>query len=361
MSEKAARLAKVAAAHFAQQMVTCGVPTFAREMAAFGVNNLNPSTRVGVHTLIAAGRLLADFNRRNRLERHIEESARNGHGLTKAQWDALPDADRDAMIADTRNMSSAVSWTNAVTALASLGVDIAGKVKPEMSDIASTAFADEVRNLVYMAMRDTLNGTFDTTTIRADAANKSRTNGRNMEWSAWWYGAMQTASSLATNSAVNFLSGEKSFELNGYGLRAPNGEALSPGAFAENAAWVAAVRAGFNTFVETAEAMIQGSYQSNQAKGQQQPAFSTKTDQVRVLDHGPTRLAWNGAGTSTGMLTDWLGNGASSAARLVLNALGQGVAFGGTYGWVNRTYQAHAGERAKQKAEAATPDVERGV
>jgi hypothetical protein len=363
LSEKFARLAKVGAAHFAQQVVTCGVPTFTREMAAFGVNNLNPSTRVGLHALITAGRLLADYNRRNRLERHINESARNGHGLTKAQWDALSDADRDAMIADTRNTSSAVSWTNAATALANLSIDITGTVRPEMNDIASTTFADEVRDLVYMGMRDTMNGTFDTTTIRADAENKSKTNVQNVQWSAWWYGAMQTASSLATNGAVNALSSKKNFELNGYELRSPDREALSSGAFAENSAAVAAVRAGFNTLVETAEAMIQGGYQSNQAKGKQQPAFSTKADQVRVLDHGPARMAWNSAGTSTGLLTDWLGKGASSTAQLVLNALGQGVAFGGTYGWVNQTYQAHAGERAKQKAEAAelaARDEERG-
>jgi hypothetical protein len=72
-----------------------------------------------------------------------------------------------------------------------------------------------------------------------------------------------------------------------------------------------------------------------------------------VLDHGATRLAWNGAGSVAGSLTAMIAPHVPDKYAPWINAAGQAVAFGGTYIPINHTYQAHAGDRSAQRADDA--------
>jgi hypothetical protein len=360
---KALRIASVTVAQLGQQTVTCFVPTVVREMAAIGVSTTmeaHPKAALGLQTAIGGARIAADYYRRHRLERHIDDATANGHGLTADQWDAQTPEQQAAMRANTRWHSNVVTAANLASVAGNLGIGIAG-IHAGSSPMTSTALGNEVRNLAYMATRDTLSGSGSATTVRpGPGMAPAGTNPVDMRKSAFAYGALQGASSVVSQVAVSAFEKANDLHLDGEVLTDGAGRLLPLGKAARSATQIGMIRAAANALAETAESIEQSVFQSNEAKGRIEVKLATNKDQVRVLDHGATRLAWNGVGSVAGTLTGLI-SAPTALAKTGINAVGQVAAFGATYISVNHTYQAHAGDRKAQRvadSEIANPDVE---
>lgn len=360
-----------ALSHFAHQMVTCFGPTFAREFGAEAAATYlhdKPFVQVAVSAAMTIARVGADHLRSARMNPYIAEAARNGHGLTQDQWDALTDGEKDQKIAATRKQNKDVQAMQHLTGALSLGLTVVGAVVghkvPLLRDLGSTAMANELRNGIYAFMRDGQNAYMNSVSVRPGGSGQSaRTNNANMESSAKVYGGTQAAGSIASGYLGALRNRAAGVTLSGQVARNSAGDLLHGAELGQHVAGVAAIRAGVNTLIETFEAWLQARHQATQTGGIQQTNWGTNNDPTRLADHSVVRVAWNGVGSLMGQVTGLLGlagefNGQQHVQQVV-NAIGQAMAFGLSYKAVNHTYQAHAGVRGARRAENAARDLER--
>lgn len=361
-----------AVSHFAHQMATCFIPTFAREFGAEAAATFLHDHRfvqVAVSAAVVLARVGGDYRRSAELNNYIEEAARNGHGLTPNQWGALTGGERERLINRTREQNTGVRIMQHLSGILSLGLTVAGAVAgdrvPGLADLGATATANELRNVIYAFMRDGENASMSSVSVRPGGDGQSaRTNRERMNTSAGVYGGTQAAGSLVSGYAGAAYNSAMGVHLSGQVARNAAGQLLGGGEFARHIAGVGAIRAGVNTMIETFEAWLQARHQAEQTGGVQQMNWGTNNDFRRLGDHSVTRVAWNGIGSLMGQTTGLLGLAHTFSGQQHvqqgLNAIGQALAFGLSYVSINHTYQAHAGVRGQIRNERRGTDEEQG-
>jgi hypothetical protein len=356
------------AAHVVQQLVTCFWPTVFREVGGAAVATTlreSPKIRLGMHAGIAACEAVGEFVRRDRLTTNIEEAARTGNGIQKGDWQRMPPQEQRKLIDETKLMSLTVTIFQALTTVANLGLSAAAVVSdnPALNDAATNALAGEVRNLIYMFMRDYGNGKFCTTRVVPPPGGETApTNERNLRLSAVLYGLATAAGTGATQIPSTFINNAQGVSTHGLIRTATDGSQLSVRQLVANLAATTTVAGAANSCVEIFEAFLQNTLQARQAGGQQEAVLIWKNDALRVLDHGQLRILWNRYGTMAGMLLTvaMYGRNVSQPDQIASNAASQGLAFGLTYIMINFLYQAHAGVRSAEAAASRASEVERG-
>lgn len=347
------RCAKMVAGHVMFQAVSCGVPTFMREVVATAISEglkSRPGVALGIQGALVAGKFVAEYNRRDLLARHPDEAAASAHGLTAEQWSSKTPVEQEALRKNVRLHSNIITGMQLVTSAGQLALGGYGVHHPA-SGIAQTTAAGEFRNLIYGLLREPLQGQYGLTTT----SGAPQTNGKNLAVSAGYYSLLQGAGSVANSLIAHKLGLNKDVAIATNTITSLGGAQLDKGTVIALAATVAFTRGAVNTVLETIEAIAQGEMQTKQARDagqsdtQQKWAVTRKKgDMARTADHAVVRHGWNNTATmiSTAITAGLDAAGyANPIGRGAASAVGQSFAFGASYFSVNRIYQAHAGER----------------
>lgn len=384
------RAVGIAGAHLMQQAITCGIPTFAREMAFIGLTAKlaeNPGVAAGLQAAMTAINVAGHVIRHRRMDRNPEAAARGFHGMTKPQWDAAPPEQQAAMMERQQRSSRWVTQMHAAAMVVNTGAMIAGLAQPGNEQarlFLATSAASDVRNLVYAAMRETGQASFSVVGLQAPNASGG-VNDQRMSTSAFAYTVSQALGSYGADAILN--QARPDIRASGGIIRAAaaGAELASGPALFKMAAVVAGVRAFANTLGEVQDAYLGKHHEASQAGGKQvfSPAlpgakqyaekknalmeanggnvstlqlaqlrvqtFRENVDISRLLDHSPARMAWNGTAATAADLASLM---APSNLRTALSSFGVAMVFGVSYKPVNQTYQAHAAVRSQVRVDA---------
>jgi hypothetical protein len=394
----------IAGAHLMQQAITCGIPTFAREMAYVGLTMKlaeNPGIAAGLQAAMTAINVAGHVIRHRRMDRNPEAAARGFHGMTKPQWDAAPPEQQAAMMERQQRSSRWVTQMHAAAMVVNTGAMIAGLAQPGSEKarlFLATSAASDVRNLVYAAMRETGQASFSVVGLQAPNASGG-VNDQRMSTSAFAYTVSQALGSYGADAILS--QARPDIKVSGGIIRTAAAELASGPALFKMAAVVAGVRAFANTLGEVQDAYLGKHHEASQAGGKQvfspsmpgaaqyaqkkqalltatqQPAgeggassatpggqgtvstlqlaklrvqaFRDNVDISRLLDHSPARMAWNGTAATAADLASLM---APSNLRTALSSFGVAMLFGVSYKPVNQTYQAHAAVRSQVRVDA---------
>ncbi|HEY9106131.1 MAG TPA: hypothetical protein VIN58_05595, partial [Roseateles sp.] len=398
------RAVGIAGAHLMQQAITCGIPTFAREMAYIGLTMKlaeNPTVAAGVQAAMTGINVLGHVIRHRRMDRNPEAAARGFHGMSKAQWDATPPDQQAAMMERQQRTSRHVTQMHAAAMVVNTGAMIAGLVRPDNEtarQFLATSAASDVRNLIYAGMRESLQASFSLVGL-SKGSNSSGVNDQRMSTSAFAYTVSQALGSYGADAILN--QARPDIRASGGIIRTAGAEMASGPALFKMAAAVAGVRAFANTLGEVQDAYLGKHHEASQSGGKQvfkpamageaqytnkkqallkamQPpvveggsstappanepklptsqlvkmrvqAFRENIDISRLLDHSPARMAWNGTAATAADLASLM---APSNLRTALSSFGVALLFGTSYKPVNQTYQAHSAVRSQVRTDA---------
>ena len=398
------RAAGIAGAHLMQQAITCGIPTFAREMAYVGLTMKlaeNPGIAAGLQAAMTAINVAGHVIRHRRMDRNPEAAARGFHGMTKPQWDATPPDQQAAMMERQQRTSRHVTQMHAAAMVVNTGAMITGLARPDSENarlFLATSAASDVRNLIYAAMRETAQASFSIVGLQAPNASGG-VNDQRMSTSAFAYTVSQALGSYGADAIIS--QARPDIRASGGIIRTAAAEMASGPALFKMAAAVAGVRAFANTLGEVQDAYLGKHHEASQAGGKQvfspsmpgaaqyakkkaalleamQPpageggastsqaaspakastlqlaklrvqAFRENVDISRLLDHSPARMAWNGTAATAADLASLM---VPSNLRTALSSFGVAMLFGVSYKPVNQTYQAHAAVRSQVRVDA---------
>ncbi|MDR7149955.1 hypothetical protein J2W49_001910 [Hydrogenophaga palleronii] len=378
----------IAGAHLMQQAVTCGIPTFAREMAFIGLTMKlaeNPGAAAGVQAAMTAINVAGHVIRHRRMDRNPEAAARGFHGMTKPQWDATPPDQQAAMMERQQRNSRWVTQMHAAAMVVNTGAMIGGLAQPGNENarlFMATQAASDVRNLIYAALRETGQASLSMVGLQAPNASGG-VNDQRMSTSAFAYTVAQAAGSYGADAIVSHARPD--IRASGGIIRTAAAELASGPALFKMAAVVASVRAVANTLGEVLDAGMAKHHEASQAGGRQVfspgmpganqyaqkkrelmaasegnvsalqlaqlrvQTFRENVDISRLLDHSPARMAWNGTAATAADLASLM---APSNLRTALSSFGVAMMFGASYKPVNQTYQAHAAVRSQVRVDA---------
>lgn len=382
------RAAGIAGAHLMQQAITCGIPTFAREMAYVGLTMKlaeNPGIAAGLQAAMTAINVAGHVIRHRRMDRDPEAAARGFHGMTKPQWDATPPDQQAAMMERQQRTSRHVTQMHAAAMVVNTGAMITGLARPDSENarlFLATSAASDVRNLIYAAMRETAQASFSIVGLQAPNASGG-VNDQRMSTSAFAYTVSQALGSYGADAIIS--QARPDIRASGGIIRTAAAEMASGPALFKMAAAVAGVRAFANTLGEVQDAYLGKHHEASQAGGRQvfSPSmpgakpfaekkqalleanggqastlqlaklrvqtFSENVDISRLLDHSPARMAWNGTAATAADLASLM---VPSNLRTALSSFGVAMLFGVSYKPVNQTYQAHAAVRSQVRVDA---------
>lgn len=378
----------IAGAHLMQQAITCGIPTFAREMAYVGLTMKlaeNPTMAAGLQAAMTAINVAGHVIRHRRMDRDPEAAARGFHGMSKPQWDAAPPEQQAAMMERQQRSSRWVTQMHAAAMVVNTGAMVAGLAQPGSEKarlFLATSAASDVRNLVYAAMRETGQASFSVVGLQAPNASGG-VNDQRMSTSAFAYTVSQALGSYSADAILS--QARPDIKVSGGVIRTAAAELASGPALFKMAAVVAGVRAFSNTLGEVQDAYLGKHHEASQAGGRQvfSPSmpgagqyaqkkrellaasegnvstlqlaklrvqtFRENVDISRLLDHSPARMAWNGTAATA---ADFASLMAPSNLRTTLSSFGVAMLFGVAYKPVNQTYQAHAAVRSQVRVDA---------
>ncbi|SMQ94872.1 Hypothetical Protein NBC2815_01526 [Xanthomonas fragariae] len=342
------------AGHSLQQLATCGIPTFAREVTMLNIYRLlanskfareNPFAIVGMQSVVSMMAILAHAKVRQPRMRRDQIAAVKGHfGLSDAQWDALPEAEKTEKMAIQRADSRRVSANQVIAEGGFLTMTSLAAANGDCT-IPSQVLATQLRNIVYAGMRELMQASVKLVATRGPST--SGVNDQNMS-------SMATAYSLTTLLSISSANLAAESIKSSIELRIP-GHTSEFGEFAA----IAAVRAVFNSAVEVVDAALAKHYETKQVGGEQIFNVGDKlpmTDHDRVLDHSIARFSWN---QLAGMINLAMQNVAMSSnlaaqnasASNFLYATSTAASYGLSYRNTNQTYQAHARVRSAVAAQ----------
>jgi hypothetical protein len=362
-----------------QQVVTCFLPTVAREVVHLKIAQ-DLAEKPGVALAIQGGLYLlhmgAEVNRHRRLKEHSDVAARAFHGLTQPQWDAKTPEQQAALVDRMLNTSigSAALYTTA-TAI-NLTVSAVFRDDPEHMHLAGVYAARDVRNIVYAVGRDSLQAMFGMTSrTPGDNATNGVTPGR-LAMASLTYGAVQSVISLANTEGIeDILPG---------GIELKSGAVLRANSAARNAGQsmtdvleangtdihrlqfeIAFLRGATNAPGEVIDALQLPIHEAYLAGGtshvEWDPQTSDGRDVTRLASHSVVRVDWNKvAGTADPLLSLWRpsSDDHTEIKKYTLPAIG-GVLWGVTYAPVAQLYQAHASVRREmRRLDEAAQDIE---
>lgn len=352
-------LAAVLAGHTLQQAVTCGIPTFAREMVAMGLTMSlaeRPNLAAGLQAGMTVINIAAQVMRHHQIKRHPDVAARGFEGLSEAQWRDKTPQEQQAIRDRQQASSREVTYMHLAAMVVNAGVTAYGLASGNGVLVASSV-ASDVRNLVYAGMRESLQASFGMVGLDAPRSS-SGVSPDGMNFAAAVYGGAQAAAPYLQNYLTNVVSpdalsvaGSVVSYTQDHGL-IKAGELVGVNTtLATVAAKASLVRAAVNTLAEVLDAYQLKHQEAKGAGGTQKwsPEI-TGVDYARLMDHSPARMAWNGFAGSVGDLTTFMKN---SDLKSMLSNFGTALAFAVTYKPISQTYQAQAAVRSHVRSQAA--------
>ncbi|KQV99276.1 hypothetical protein [Rhizobacter sp. Root1221] len=352
-----------------QQVVTCFLPTVAREVVHLKIAQdlaEKPVVALAIQGGLYVLHMGAEVNRHRRLKEHPDVAARAFHGLTQPQWDAKTPEQQAALVNRMLNTSigSAALYTTA-TAI-NLTVSAVFRDDPENMHLAGVYAARDVRNIVYAVGRDSLQAMFGMTSRTAgDNPTNGVTPGR-LAMAALTYGAVQSVISLANTEGIeDILPG---------GIELKSGAVLRANSAARNAGQsmsdvleangtdihrlqfeIAFLRGATNAPGEVIDALQLPIHEAYLAGGtshvEWEPQLSDGRDVTRLASHSVVRVDWNKvAGTSDPLLSLWRpsSDDHTDIKKYTSPVIG-GALWGVTYAPVAQLYQAHASVRREMR------------
>lgn len=349
-------------AQLAQQAITCGGPTFMREQVSMqlfsALREKHPALAVCLQVGMSAATIWAHTHvREGRMDRATEHNVGvAGHmGVSRDEFAALPADVRARKNADHQGHSRSVTRTQITAETLFAAVAVAGLATGN-HDLTARLFATQMRNLVYAASRESGQATLAFT--RSSGATHG-VNEQNITKMACAYSAMTLAMGMAGDALAHRLLPEGQ-KISGGGVSGHDGKQLTGLALQKAIALVATVRAICNTSTELIDASLGKHFENSQVGGQQSAqrlnaaALLPRKDYQRLLDHSPTRMAWNNSASAASLIfqqvTGAHGHPAAGVTSFLNNTV-SAAAFGLMYPMINQTYQAHA----KIRAEVANP------
>ncbi len=350
------------AGHALQQAVTCGATTFAREevfMHAYNamlpiLQDQGAPALMAAQVAVSGTKIAANLYRHSRLDHPDPEAGVRGHfGLSPEQWQSKTPTEKAALTAEHKSDSRNVT-RNEIVADAAFLVMSALSHSHGDGALAARVLATQMRNLTYAASRETLQATVSTTT----SSNGTSTHGVNsdhMNANAWTYSAMTLAMGYLQDAVIGHAlpAGQSAA---GPTVNDEHGKPLTGAALNSAINTVAGIRALANTAIETVDA-YRGKHASLAEVGDTQKLQTDASkllplkDYERLLDHSPARLSWNNISGALPLALDTLTKGkVSPAVSQFFNNAGAAAMFGLTYETVNKTYNAHATNRAARAA-----------
>jgi hypothetical protein len=350
------------AGHALQQAVTCGATTFAREeVFMHAYNAMLPMLQdhgapalMAAQVAVSGTKIAANLYRHSRLQHPDPEVGVRGHfGLSPEEWQRKTPTEKAALTAEHKSDSRNVT-RNEIVADAAFLVMSALSHSHGDGALAARVLATQMRNLTYAASRETLQATIATTT----SSNGTSTHGVNsdhMNANAWTYSAMTLAMGYLQDAVIGHAlpAGQSAA---GPTVNDEHGKPLTGAALNSAINTVAGIRALANTAIETVDA-YRGKHASLAEVGDTQKLQTDPSkllplkDYERLLDHSPARLSWNNISGALPLALDALTKGkVSPAVSQFFNNAGAAAMFGLTYETVNKTYNAHASNRAARAA-----------
>ncbi len=360
--------ALAAAGQTVQQMATCGVPTYLREVVfmhtysalADGLAKNSPGAALALQAAISLASVATQvYVRQPRLERLGAESsvAVRGHfALSEPQWNALTPDKQDALRHQMKRDSRNVTRNQIAAEVIYLGLGALGATRNDGA-LSARILATQLRNILYAVCRESLQASLSMT----DKQGQTKTHGINpsdMAILGWAYGAMTLSMGFVQDAvSPNVLPPGQT--LSSPALLGADHQPLQGDPLAASIQSLAGTRAAFNTVIAILDNHLQKHFDTQNAGTTQRlsPSLPLK-DYGRVLDQSPARVAWTSLASAINMAGGELLHGVlPSALRGFLGNAGSAAAMGLAYRTMNQTFQAHASVRKAldSQAENANP------
>ncbi len=373
--------------HALQQMITCGLPTMAREEAFIEAYNQllphlvekHPTAAVTLQAVISLANVALQHHLREpRLMRQTEPDAQPQSGsiqpgevAVRGQFGLSPDqanvikrdkpAEWARLSQQTVKDSKRVSGQQVMAEVLNVGMSLAGVLSGNPA-LTARVMSTQLRNVIYAGARESLQATGSLVASRKGTPGYG-VNDDNMSTNAAWYTLNTLAMGMLQDGLIQKAL-PKGYSVSGPEIRDAAGQRLTGKALHEMGAIVSALRSACNAFIETGDAFLGKHYDSKQVGDTQKfaPSLPMK-DYARLLDHSIARLSWNNFANSSTLASQQIlaaitkGHTSPVLSSLFNNA-GTAAAFGLTYKMVNQIYQAHSkvrGAIAAAPAESPAP------
>lgn len=308
--------AKAFAGHAIHQTVSVGLPTFARELLAYGVMKAASTASMPVAVSAQAGVGLVNFGlqvvREIRERRNPDEAARAFHSLTPEEWQAKTPEQKEKLLATQRLASRMVTQYQVVASMGNMGLMIKGYAEGDIA-AAVRPLGTEVKTTFYALSRDTLQATFRMVGHDADPAPAGLA-GQAMMAAAAGYAMANTATAFAGDALKGQLvplQGDATKTLLGIPDPATGRLLMSPSEAWATTAKTAAISAAMNVVAETVDWHNRTEQELRQVGARQyfDGPHITADDYGRLLDQSTSRAA----------LINFLNTAASAAGLAVHN------------------------------------------
>ncbi|MBD8094606.1 hypothetical protein IFT48_31910 [Pseudomonas fluorescens] len=350
------RTTLAAAGQTLQQMATCGVPTYLREVAfmhtysalADGLAKKSPGGALALQAAISLASVATQiYVRQPRLDRLGNESsvAVRGHfALSEPKWNALLPAKQDALRQQMQRDSRNVTRNQIIAEAVYLGMGALGASRGDGA-LSARVLATQLRNVIYAITRESMQASLSMT----GKHGPTKTHGvhqDDMSVLGWAYGTMTLSMGFVQDSiSPKVLPPGQT--LTSPALLDDHHQPLRGDALAESIQSLAGTRAAFNTVIAVLDNHLQKHFDTQRAGTTQQwkPSLPLE-DYGRVLDQSPARVAWTSLASAINMATGELLRGKlpPALAGFLGNASSAAV-MGLAYRTTNQTFQAHASVR----------------
>lgn len=350
------RTTLAAAGQTLQQMVTCGLPTYVREVAfmhaysalADGLAKKNPGGALALQAAISLASIATQvYVRQPRLERLGAESnvAVRGHfALSEAKWNGLSSDKQDALRTQMKRDSRNVTRNQVAAEAIYLSLGALGAARGDGA-LSARILSTQLRNVIYAVSREAMQASLSMTGKHDDTKTHG-VNQDNMALLGWAYGAMTLTMGFVQDS-VSPQTLPLGQTLSSPALTGANHLPLRGDALAKSIQTLAGTRAAFNTVIAIMDNHLQKHFDTRQAGTTQQfEASLPLKDYGRILDQSPARVAWTSLASAINMAMGEVTRGNTSAALgSFLGNAGTAAAMGLAYRTMNQTFQAHGSVR----------------
>ncbi|WLH36484.1 hypothetical protein PSH79_04135 [Pseudomonas sp. FP2196] len=350
------RTTLAAAGQTLQQMVTCGLPTYAREIAfmhaysalADGLAQKSPGGALALQAAISLASIATQvYVRQPRLERLGAEStvAVRGHfALSEAKWNGLTPDKQDALRTQMQRDSRNVTRNQVAAEAIYLSLGALGAARGDGA-LSARILSTQLRNVIYAVSREAMQASLSMTGKHDDTKTHG-VNQDNMALLGWAYGAMTLTMGFVQDS-VSPQTLPPGQTLSSPALTGADNLPLRGEALAQSIQTLAGTRAAFNTVIAIMDNHLQKHFDTRQAGTTQQfEASLPLKDYGRILDQSPARVAWTSLASAINMAMGELTRGNTSAALgSFLGNAGTAAAMGLAYRTMNQTFQAHGSVR----------------
>jgi hypothetical protein len=352
----AAHNALAALGQTVQQVASCGLPTYAREVAfmhaysalANGLAQKNPCAALGFQLAVSLVSIASQvYLRQPRLERLSDSStlAVRGHfGLSQGHWEELNPSQRQGLIKSQKRASRNVTRNQVAAEVIYLSLGALGAARGDGA-LSARVLATQLRNVIYAGSRELMQASVSMTAKQDATALTHGVNNNNMATLSWAYTAMTlTMGFVQDSTSQNVLPPDQA--MFGSDLTDADQQPLNGLKLAKSIQALAGLRAGFNTLIAIMDGHLTNHFAMQQAGTSQTfKAALPLTDYDRVFDQSVARTAWTSLASAANMAMGEVTSKASPALASFLGNAATAAALGLGYRITNQTFQAHASVR----------------